>query len=348
MPASSFLKNLCEFGKNLLPWDNKTSEAEVQSKKEEDANNEEVKEQICNLAEMDGPSFELEMSFTPVEKVVKDEVTQKDEKVDKQESPPKSVRDEKYPSMNDNVTKEEEKVDNQKSPPKARAKLKYVRRYNTRRGLPPTVKSTTKDTEEQVIVISSQEKEQPEPKKRGQVRKRGREPQQRRYNTRLNSDVKPPFKGTPFINEVAKIHVPFTEFVSVITAKYGEEFNEFDYIPFKLNNPDWNFDSDSIFVDSTFVNCSGKVPLPDKKWTYGHRDLVSDEVSNVLDCWVKKYFEEEIEEDDHPFLNTQSGLFFNIDQFRDLVFCQNTCGSEVWVIFMFLFIVSSCEYFIYW
>lgn len=302
---------------------------------EQNSKNEEGKEQICNLADMDGPSFELELSFTPEEKILKDEVTKQEEKVYNEKALPMKI-----------VVTEEDKVDKQRTPPKARAKLKYQRRVVTRRGLPPTVNTSTKKTESQVIVISSQEQEKPEAKKRGNVRKRGREPEQRRYNTRGNCDAKPPFKGTPFIHEVAKIQLPFTEYISLTTIKFEEEFNEFDYIPFKLNNADWNFDSDSIFVDSTFVNCSGKVPLPVQKWTYGHRDLVSDEVSNVLDCWVKKFFQEEVGESDYPFINTQSGLFMNIEQFRDMVFCQNNVGSEVCVLFMLDFVVRLTEYFI--
>ena len=46
---------------------------------------------------MDGPSFELELSSTPEEKFVKDEVTKQEEKVDNEKIPPMKAEVSKEP-----------------------------------------------------------------------------------------------------------------------------------------------------------------------------------------------------------------------------------------------------------
>ncbi|KAF3340458.1 Ulp1 protease family, C-terminal catalytic domain-containing protein [Carex littledalei] len=142
------------------------------------------------------------------------------------------------------------------------------------------------------------------------------------------NEMKPGFVGEPFIHDITKVDALFSDWIPCVLAQYGEEYNEFDEVPFKLNYPDWDFFSDSIFVDPTFESCTRKVPLPNKDWCYDNRDLVSVEVSNVLDSLVKKYFQYEIGEEDYPLKNTQSRLCMHIDQFRDMLFCKNHVGSE--------------------
>ncbi|KAF3332214.1 Ulp1 protease family, C-terminal catalytic domain-containing protein [Carex littledalei] len=212
----------------------------------------------------------------------------------------------------DDKTKEKEKVDVQKSELKSRPKvlvanLVYERGQGRRRGRKPIP-----ETETNVIEISSQEPEQqkPKPKKKVAGRRKKRVPIRRTMPKRGANEPKPAFRGEPFVHDVAKVVVPSSEWISCILA--------------------------NIFVDPTFESCTGKVPLPDKDWSYDNRDLVSVEVSNVLDSWVKKYFQFEIGDEDYPFKNTQSGLFMTIDQFRDLLFSKNQVGSEAVDIALFI------------
>ncbi|KAF3328925.1 hypothetical protein FCM35_KLT06003 [Carex littledalei] len=267
----------------------------------------EEKEAVCNLGDMDGPSFSLGLS------------------------PEVQI-------PTDDKNKEKEKLDVDKSDLKSRpkvlgAKFVYERGQCRKRGRKPLP-----ETETNVVEISSQEPEQqkPKPKKKIAGRRKKRVPIRRTMPKRGANEPKPSFLGEPFVHDVAKVAVPPGEWIPCILAKYGEEYNEFDDVPFKLNYPDWDFFSDSIFVDPTFESCTGKVPLPNKKWSYDNRDLVSVEVSNVLDSWVKKYFQFEIGDEDYPFKNTQSGLFMTIDQFRDLLFSNNQVGSEAVDIALFI------------
>ncbi|KAF3321682.1 hypothetical protein FCM35_KLT13898 [Carex littledalei] len=256
--------------------------------------------EVCNLGDMDGPSFSLGLS--PEVQIPAEDKTKEVEKVD----------------VETNQLKSRSKV--------LGAKLVYERVKGRRRG-----RKSIPETDTNVIEISSQEPEQQKPKRQKVivVRRRKRVPMRRTMPKRGVNELKPPFRGTPFIHDLAKIDVPFIDWLPCTIAEYGDENLEFDEVHFKLNYPDWDFFSDSIFVDPTFESCSGKVPLPDKNWCYEHRDLVSVEVSNVLDSWVKKYFQFEVGEEDYPFKNNPSGLFMTIDQFRDLLFSNNEIGSEV-------------------
>ncbi|KAF3334075.1 hypothetical protein FCM35_KLT20679 [Carex littledalei] len=255
--------------------------------------------EVCNLGDMDGPSFSLGLS--PEVQIPAEDKTKEVEKVD----------------VETNQLKSRSKV--------MGAKFVYERVQGRRRG-----RKSIPETETNVIEISSQEPEQQKPKRQKVivVRRRKRVPMRRTMPKRGVNEPKPPFRGTPFIHDLAKIDVPFIDWLPCTIAEYGDENLEFDEVPFKLNYPDWDFFSDSIFVDPTFESCTGKVPLPDKNWCYEHRDLVSVEVSNVLDSWVKKYFQFEVGEEDYPFKNNPSGLFMTIDQFRDLLFSNNEIGSE--------------------
>ena len=132
-----------------------------------------------------------------------------------------------------------------------------------------------------------------------------------------------------FIHDNVKIDESFASWIVAITASDGDQHFEFDEVLFKLNDPNWIYYTDSIFIDSTYDLSTQKVPLPDESWVYDRRNFVSDEVSNVLDAWVKKYFQEEIFEEDYPFHHKKKDLFLDIHQFKDLLFHGNTVGSEV-------------------
>ena len=185
----------------------------------------------------------------------------------------------------------------------------------------------------EIVEISSQEPEEGVrgTKKSGPARRGSRRypVRQRVQPNRKIKDHKVPFVGQPFIYEEVKIDEPFSSWIKALTASFDDEHFVFEEVPFKLNDPGWVYYTDSIFIDSTFACPTEKVPLPDKSWVYQHRDFVSIEISNVLDAWVKKYFQDEIFEEDYPFHNKSKDLFLDIHQFRDLLYEGNTVGSEV-------------------
>ncbi|KAF3329802.1 Ulp1 protease family, C-terminal catalytic domain-containing protein [Carex littledalei] len=184
----------------------------------------------------------------------------------------------------------------------------------------------------QIIEISSQEQEKPAVKK-GAMNKRV---PMRRIQPKRNYVDKEPFVGEPFIHDDLKESMTFKNWVQTCLFQY--DITEIEGVPFRYfeDHKDWDFCNDSLFIDPDIPELTQKQPLAKKSWEYEYRDMVSDTVSNVLDAWVNKYFNNILRESDYPFQNKAADLFMLPDHFRDILFSGNQIGPEVVEIAAFL------------
>lgn len=137
-----------------------------------------------------------------------------------------------------------------------------------------------------------------------------------------------------YIHEMGPMAVDFQTWIVSDTVKKSKVKLPQFVFKYVEEMKDWSFFTDSIFSDNGEIPAEGKIPLADITWEYPNRDLLSEEISNMLDEWVRKDKLKEFSVHDYPFYNEESNMFCTVDHFRDLLFSQNFIGAEVYNYFL--------------
>lgn len=135
------------------------------------------------------------------------------------------------------------------------------------------------------------------------------------------------FEDIPYIHKMGKPELPFDVWIVSALEKTRVTLPVVAFRSPESTNG-WSFSTDSIFSDNGEIPVE-KIAMADKTWSYLYRNLLSDEVSNILDEWVRKYHTNELTITDYPFINDESNIFCNIHNFKELVFSENQIGPEV-------------------
>ena len=135
------------------------------------------------------------------------------------------------------------------------------------------------------------------------------------------------FEALPYIHEMGKPKEPFDVWIVSALEKTRVILPVVAFRSLETTNG-WSFSTDSIFSDNGEIPVE-KIAMADPTWSYPYRNLLSDEVSNILDEWVRKYQTKELTITDYPFMNDESNIFCTIHNFKELVFSQNQIGPEV-------------------